>query len=194
MAKANNNYYSVQKLTLGAMLTALVILLQLIPGAVIRFGVFQVSLVLVPIVVGAAVCGPYIGAWLGFVFGMVVLLNGDAAPFYAVSPVGTVLTVLLKGALAGLAAGLVFRWLSGYNVYLGVIAAAVVCPVVNTGVFLLGCLLFFLPTLTEWAGGQNVYEYMILGLVGGNFLFELGFNVLLSPIILRLLRISKKMH
>ena len=185
---------NVLKLAIGAMLTALVILLQLIPGAVIRFGVFQVSLVLVPIVVGAAVCGPYIGAWLGFVFGMVVLLNGDAAPFYAVSPLGTILTVLVKGTLAGLAAGCVYKWLSKINAYLGVLAAAVVCPAVNTGVFLLGCLAFFLPTLAEWAGGQNVYEYMILVLVGGNFLFELGFNIVLSPLILRLLRISKKLQ
>ena len=183
----------VLKLAIGAMLTALVILLQLL-GTFVKFGMFQISLVLVPIVVGAAVCGPYIGAWLGFVFGMVVLLNGDAAPFYAVSPIGTVLTVLVKGTLAGLAAGLIYRWLSKINAYLGVLAAAVVCPVVNTGVFLLGCLAFYLPSLTEWAGGQNVYEYMIVGLVGLNFLVEVGFTILLSPVIVRLLRISKKLQ
>ena len=37
--------------------------------------------------------------------GIAVLISGDAAPFLAVSPVGTVVTVLLKGLLAGLCAG-----------------------------------------------------------------------------------------
>jgi uncharacterized membrane protein len=182
---------STQRLAIGAILTALVIVLQLL-GAFIRFGPFSVSLVLIPIVVGAAIGGPYIGAWLGFAFGMAVLLSGDASVFLAISVPGTILTVLLKGTLCGFAAGLVYRWLSKKNTYLGVFAAAVVCPVVNTGVFLLGCVLFFMETITQWAGGQNVVSYMLLGLVGANFLFELGFNIVLSPIIVRLLNITKK--
>ena len=42
-----------QRLTLGAILTALVVVLQLL-GQFIHFGVFSISLVLIPIVVGAA--------------------------------------------------------------------------------------------------------------------------------------------
>ena len=60
------------------LLTAITIVLQMI-GAVIRFGPFSITLVLIPIVVGAALYGPLAGAWFGFVFGMVVLLSGDAA-------------------------------------------------------------------------------------------------------------------
>jgi thiamine transporter ThiT len=52
---------SIKQLTLGAMLTALVVVLQLV-GSFIRFGPFSISLVLIPIVIGAATCGPYIGA------------------------------------------------------------------------------------------------------------------------------------
>ncbi|MBO5326582.1 MAG: ECF transporter S component, partial [Clostridia bacterium] len=63
-----NQDLSLRKLTLGAMLTALVVVLQLV-GSFIRFGPFSISLVLIPIVIGAATCGPYIGAWLGLVFG-----------------------------------------------------------------------------------------------------------------------------
>ncbi len=127
-------------------------------------------------------------------FYVTYLTSGDAAPFLAVSVPGTVLTVLLKGTLCGLAAGWVYRLIAKFNTYAAVLAAAVVCPVVNTGVFLLGCLVFFLPTLTEWAAGASVWKFMLFVLVGGNFLFELGFNVVLSPIIVRLLRISKKLR
>lgn len=192
---AKTRKISTQTLALGAMLTALVIVLQLL-GSFIRFGMFSISLVLIPIVVGAAMCGPAISAWLGLVFGIAVLLSGDAAAFLAVSVPGTILTVLAKGVLCGLAAGFTYRWLSKKNIYLGVFAAAIVCPLVNTGVFLLGCLVFFLPTITAWAGGndQTLWQYILFGLVGGNFLFELGFNLVLSPIIVRLLRISKRLR
>ena len=183
------------RLTLGAILTALVIVLQLL-GGFIRFGVFSISLVLVPIVVGAATCGPAMGGWLGLVFGAVVLLNGDATPFMAVSIPGTIITVLVKGLLCGLCAGLTYRALAQWNRYAAVFAAAIVCPVVNTGVFLLGCAVFFLETIAGWgaAEGYNTIQYMLFGLVGGNFLFELAFNLVLGPAIVRLLEITKKLH
>ncbi len=187
------NRMDTRTLTGVALFTAIVVVLQLL-GTFVRFGPFSISLVLIPIVVGAALYGVWAGAWLGFVFGLVVLLSGDAAPFLAVNPLGTILTVLVKGTAAGLLSGLIYRLLARWNEWIGTICAAVVCPVVNTGIFLLGCLLFFLPTVTEWGtamGFENVGRYMIFGLVGGNFLFELLFNVVLSPVIVRLIKIGR---
>ena len=183
-----------ENLVLGAILTAIVIVLQLL-GGFIKFGPFSISLVLIPIVIGAAKCGVKIGTWLGFVFGAVVLLSGGAAAFLAVNVFGTVLTVLLKGAACGFAAGLTYKLLEKYNKYTAVVAAAVVCPVVNTGVFLIGCLLFFLDTIKAWGAGlgfTNTVSYMFLVLVGGNFLFELATNMILSPVILRILNFKEK--
>ncbi len=181
-------------MVLGAVMTALVIVLQF-AGAFIRLGPFSISLVLIPIVIGAATCGTPIGAWLGFVFGLVVLFSGDASSFLMINAPATVAVVLLKGTLAGLSAGLVYKWLSKYNIYLAVIAAAIVCPLVNTGVFLIGCFLFFFDAIKEWGlaeGYDNVINYIIVGFVGWNFLFELGTNIILSPIVVRLLNIRKK--
>jgi Predicted membrane protein len=98
--KETSRKTDIRKLTGIALFTAIVVVLQLL-GSVIRFGPFSISLVLIPIVVGAALYGKLAGAWLGLVFGLVVLLSGDAAPFMAVNPLGTVITVLVKGALAG---------------------------------------------------------------------------------------------
>ena len=181
-----------QRLTLGAILTALVVVLQLL-GQFIHFGVFSISLVLIPIVVGAATCGPWIGAWLGL-----VLLSGDAAPFMAVNVPGTIVPVLLKGVLCGLLSGLTYRALANRSRIAAVVAAAAVCPIVNTGVFLIGCALFFFETIAGWATaagfGENAVGYMFFVLAGGNFLFELGFNLVLSPIIVRLLDIAKRIR
>ena len=127
---------------------------------------------------------------------MVVLLSGDAAEFFAFSVPGTLLTVLVKGIACGGLAGLVYAWLAQKNRTLAAVTAAIVCPVVNTGVFLLGCRIFFLPMLADMAQnlgfGDNVGRFMIIGLVGVNFLAELGINIVLSPVILRLIRIGRK--
>ena len=174
--------------------TAIVVVLQLLGGG-IRFGIFSISLVLVPIVVGAAIYGWQAGAWLGFAFGVTVLLSGDAGAFLAVDPLATVLVVLVKGTLCGLIAGLAFKLLEKLNRVVAVIAAAVTCPVVNTGVFLLGCHFFFLPTISEWAGMycyENAGNYMIFGLAGINFLIELGTNIVLAPVITQLIKLGKK--
>ncbi len=189
------NSEKIKKISVIGIFTAIVIILQML-GSFIKFGPFSISLVLIPIVVGAALYGPSAGAWLGFVFGMVVLLSGDAASFLAVSVIGTILTVILKGSLAGFASGLVYKSLSKNKTVATVLSAAV-CPITNTGIFLLGCLLFFMPTITQWSEGlgfTNVGQYMILGLVGGNFLVELMANVILSPIILRIIAMSDKIH
>ena len=191
MSKNNNT----QKIVGLGLFTAIVIVLQLL-GSFIKLGTFSVSLVLVPVVIGAALYGAGAGAWLGFVFGVVVLVSGDAAAFLGVNALGTILTVLVKGALAGFLSGVVYKALESKNRMLAVVLAAVTCPVFNTGVFLIGCLLFFMETISVWADaaglGANVGQFMILGLVGANFIFELLFNAVLSPVIVRLIRIGKK--
>ena len=182
-------------MVLGAVLTALVVILQLL-GAVIKLGPFSISLVLVPIVIGAATCGAIMGGWLGLTFGVAVLISGDASLFLSVNTLGTVATVLLKGALCGYIAGLIYKMIEKFNQTAAVAVSAIVCPIVNTGIFLLGCLLFFMPTVTEWAiafgMGDNVGKYMIVGLVGLNFLVEVAVNIVLSPIIVILLNYRKK--
>ncbi len=185
-----------RRLTGVAILTAIVVILQLL-GSFIRFGPFSISLVLVPIVIGAALYGTWAGAWLGCVFGLVVLLSGDAAAFLVVNAPATILVVLAKGTLAGLCAGLVYNAVSGKNETLAATAAAIVCPVVNTGIFLLGCVLFYMETITGWAtaaGFENVGKYMIVGFVGLNFVFELLVNVILSPVIIRLIHAGRKIQ
>ena len=185
------------KLATAGILTAVVIVFQFI-GASIKFGTFSVSLVLIPIVVGAALGGKWVGTWLGFVFSVVVLFSGDASAFLAINPIGTVITVILKGSLAGLVGGLTFELLKKINTYFAVIVSAILIPMVNTGIFLIGCRLFFFDTIKEWAiglGFENAFTYMIVGLVGLNFLFELIINIILSPSVVGAVKVlSKRKH
>jgi len=182
------------KLTTAGILTAIVVVFQLI-GASIKLGTFSVSLVLIPIVIGAALGGKYVSTWLGFIFGVVVLLSGDAAAFLPISPIGTVITVIVKGALAGFVGGIAFELLKKINTYFAVVVSAILVPITNTGVFLIGCRLFFFDTIKEWGTGlgfENTLTYMVVGLVGMNFIFELAINIILSPSVVGAVNVLSK--
>lgn len=181
-------------MVVGALLTALVFVLQFM-GAAIRFGTFSISPVLIPIVIGAVTCGKGMGAWLGLVFGGAVLASGDAALFMQFNAVGTILTVLCKGAGCGFAAGLVYELLCKLTrrPYFAAVAAALICPVVNTGIFLLGCKLFLMDAVAHLAGGgANLGKFMMFVLVGENFLVEMSVNIIFAPAIVRIIKIVTK--
>lgn len=186
----------VQTLVGLALFAAIVVVLQLI-GTGIRIGSFSISLVLIPIVVGAALYGPVGGLFLGAVFGAVVIVDciTTGNPLWAVNPVVTAIVCMLKGVFAGFVSGLLYRWLSGKNRYLGAYVSAIACPIVNTGIFAAGVLLFFRGTLTELAGNTNILYYMFIVMIGVNFLIELLVNILLAPVVVSVIHaIKTKIH
>ena len=172
-----------------AIMSAIVIVLQLL-GSFIKFGPVSVSLVLIPIVVGAAMYGPTAGAVLGAVFSIVVLLQPDTAFFYGIHFFGTVLTVMVKGTMAGFLSGLTFHVLRNENEWIAVGLSAMVCPLVNTGLFALGSRLFFWNALAEMGDGDALFALLTI-MIGFNFIAEFATNVVCSPVILRILRASK---
>lgn len=183
-----------QRLTLLALLSAVVAVLAYFGGFIKIGGLASISLTLIPVVLGAALCGPMAGAWLGAVAAAVFFITPDAAFWLGLDPAGTIVTVLVKGVAAGFLAGLVYQLFAWVNRYFAVLVAAVVCPLANTGIFLLGCRLFFWDTVTSWAVAEGISTgaYLILFFVGLNFVFELAVNVLLSPAVLRLINMKKK--
>lgn len=191
----NKKYSKTQGLVGTAVLAALVIVLQTI-GSGIRLGPFTPTLSLVPIIIGAILFGQLIGGVLGLIFSIIVLVSvisgADAggAIMLAENPVATVLIVLIKGTAAGLLSGLVANKLSKKNMTLGVAASAIVAPVCNTGIFCIGVMLFFYELIQSWgqaAGFDNVFVYVIAGLAGVNFIVELIIDLVLVPVIVRVI-------
>lgn len=184
-----------------AIFTAMIVVLQVL-CTFVRFGPFSITLALAPIIIGAAMYGKGAGAYLGGVFGAVVLITGllgwdggTVMYLMSINPVGCVLICLGKGIAAGFLAGLVFDALSEKHENLAVPVAGVVCPVVNTGLFIVGMLVFFSDTLNGWAAatGQALLLYIIMGLTGVNFLVELAVNIVLSSGISRIIRAGRQM-
>lgn len=185
-----------ERLVLAAVLTAIVVILQImaiLTRAILP--VFAINLVLIPIVIGAAIGGVSVGAWLGFISGVAILISGDATAFLSISIAGTLITVLLKGTASGFAAAGAYKLFEKKNKYFAVFVSALVCPIVNTGIFVIGCLTFFMDTIRSWGVGlgyENAFAYIFLGMIGINFIIEVALNLILSPAVIRLLEIKDK--
>lgn len=191
--KKKNSLSNVKNLTLLALMTALVVLTQII-SANIKFGPFSITLAHIPIVIGTALLGQLAGAWLGLATGATILLSGDAAAFMTFNAAATIFLVLLKGAASGLVAGFIYRLIAKKNSLTALTVAAFLCPLVNTGIFFAGCFLFFFDLVTVWAGGSKAIVYVITGLIGWNFLVELGTSLVLTPVTGKIIAVGKKMH
>ncbi len=193
----NKNTTNVQRLVGTAVLAAVIIVLQTVASG-IRIGPFTITLSLVPMIVGAIVYGPLTGAVLGAVFGIVVTLavvsgaDAGGAIMFAQNAFATVLICILKSSVAGLVAGCAAKVLEKKNLTAGILVAAIVAPICNTGIFVLGLTTFFHNLLVEWAAGSDAFVYILTGLVGVNFLVELLINIILVPVIVTIIRAVKK--
>lgn len=176
-----------------ALMTGIIIVLQIV-ASFIKFGPFTITLALAPIIIGAALYGAGAGAYLGGVFGVVVFIACVAGwdmggnILFTARPLVTLILCVVKGALAGLAAGAVYRALAQRSPMAGSILAGIMCPVVNTGIFCLGLAGFYYDTLVAWAGGTALVYYVITVLVGLNFLLEMAINLVLSSVIVRVVK------
>ncbi len=180
-------FFTAKNITALAVLLALVIVLQTF-GSYIKIGATPLSFVLVPIVLGGMLLGVGAGAFLGFCFGFIVVVQGlmgvDAFTMILLEdhPFFTVLLCLGKGSAAGALSALTYRWIAKKSKLGGAIAASVVAPVVNTGLFILGSLAFLQDTLqANFVSGTTVIYFLVIGCAGINFLVELAINLVCSP-------------
>lgn len=192
---------NLKRMTGIALLMALVVVMQSVSAMIPPVSGFTISLVLIPIVLGAALFGPGAGALLGATFGVIVFINcvtgadvGGHMVFQA-SPALCMLVVIGKGTLAGLVSGLAYKLISKKcSGYVAMLFAAVLCPVVNTGTFVACMLLFFRQVLAVWAtsAGADIITYIFSGLLLMNFVPELIINIVFSPAGQRIIHLVKK--
>lgn len=188
----------VKRMTGIALLIALIIVLQFVTSIIPPVGGFSISLVLIPIVLGAAVYGPGAGALLGGAFGAIVYINcvtgadpGGAMVFQA-NPVLCFLVVMGKGILAGWVSGLVYAAMKKWNPHVAILCAAIVCPLVNTGTFIVCMLTFFKDVLAAWAGGGDIIAYILTGFVLFNFVPEMIINIVFGSVGHTIIHVVKK--
>ena len=111
------------------------------------------------------------------------MFDPTTVPFIQHNLLLTILLVFLKGVGSALIAGLVFKLFSKKNKYLAITLAAIAAPVFNTGIFVLGSLLFFVEI-------TGVEIYMLF--ISLNFVVETVINAVFVPAIYHILSIVKK--
>lgn len=200
----NSNRKKTLKMAQIALISALVIILQVFFSQ-LRVGPVTLSFVLVPIVISGIFISPSAAMFIGFLAGVTTFLQvmfTPSDPFYlflaTTNPIATCFICLLKTSLAGLLSGIAYKLLikKWNHKSLCAIVSAVICPVVNTGLFCLGMLVFFGnalqtdPTFGALASGQIIY-FVFIVLAGLNFIVEFILNIILCPIITKALYASK---
>lgn len=180
------------KMVFTAFLAALVVVLQFW-GNSFTIGPVNLSFVLIPIALGGIMLGPIAGGFLGLLFGIITLFTPFAVALMEYQGFFTVLVCLLKGMLAGFGCGIIYMWLEKKNKVVATFAAASATPIINTGVFVLGSFLLR-PAIEQVMGreGSGFLLYVLVALVGINFLAELAINLVASPALHKLADLAKK--
>lgn len=197
--KKNKTY----NLVVTAVLAALVVVLQIFASS-FQIGSVAFSFVLIPIVLGGIIVGPYCGLFLGELFGFITLFAGilgrDAVTnvMWQFSPLRTIVICLVKAGVAGLVPGLLYKLIAGgkTNVsspnsrivrpLVGTIVASISAPVCNTGLFLILAYMFKDPLISYlnlnalgiWGFYVALFFIVIL-----NFLVEIGTTAVITPAI-----------
>lgn len=191
-----NTQNKIYKLVGTSILAAIIVVLQVVT-TYFPTKPFSITLALIPIIIGAAVFDEYVGAILGGVFSIVVIImcvigaDVGGAMVWNTNPFLCILVCMLKGVAAGYVSGLLYRLVSKKNAILATVVAGIAAPIVNTGIFLLGLSVCFRPLLFAWAGDNDVIFYVLFVLTGLNFLVEMGVNMVAAPIIVRILKALK---
>lgn len=180
--------FTTKQLTGAGVLSAVEVVMIAISNY-ITIGPVNMNLSLVPIAVGAMLYGPIVGGFLGFINGVVTILSPSTmAVFMPISPIGTILVCLLKTTIAGLVSGLLFKAYRNKSM-LSALTSSIVVPFINTGLFVVGCYLFFQSWLNVGAVGyDNSFMFLLFAVMGWNFLIEVVISTVLSPSVYSIVR------
>ena len=180
-----------------AVLLALVVVLQFV-GSYIKIGPVSISLVLVPIVLGGILLGPLAGMLLGFSFGLITFiavvtgLDAGSAMLFAEAPFMVALICFVKATMCGWIPALVYKAIAKKHPVVGTYVASALAPIINTGIFIIGALMINSTISKVWGvegGVSGVFVFLVVTVAGINFLVEFGINILLSPIIVKVIEI-----
>lgn len=170
-------------LTELSLLVAIIILMAFTPIGYIKVFAVEITLIVVPVAVGAITLGPKAGAVLGGVFGATSFircfgLNAFGTMLLSINPFGAFVTCFIARILVGWFTGLIYAVLKRTNVkeVTSILISSLCCPLLNTVLFMSSTILFFYNTepiqnIAATLGTTNPITFVI-AFVGINGLVE----------------------
>lgn len=175
--------HGASKMVRTALLTAIIFVMAFTPLGYFKTGGLSITLLSVPVIIGAIVMGPMTGAVLGLAFGVTSLIQCfGLEPFgtalMGINPVGTILTCLVPRVIMGFLTGVVFAALSRMDKkkLLSFAATSFLGALFNTLFFMTFLVLFFYKTdfiqkIVTGMGTRSAFSFA-LAFVGINGLIE----------------------
>lgn len=173
-----------------AVFALIIVVMAFTPAGFLKTGSLEASFLVVPVAIGAVLMGPSCGAALGLVMGIVsfAMCFGSSdmgSALLGVSAVNTFLLCIIPRVVCGWMAGVFSDLLSKIDKtgFVPQLAAAVVCPVFNFILFMLGLSLLFgqspyILNLQTQLNASGIGFYFALG--GMNLLYELSASAVLT--------------
>lgn len=179
------NKTNIRRMTQLALLLALLLVMNYTPLGYLPIGPLSLSLLTIPVAIGAMVLGPGAGAFLGAAFGATSFLSAMegksamGAALFAASPARSFVVCVVARILCGLLAGLLYRGVTKLlpgKTKTCCLIGGVATPVLNT-IFFMGFLVAlyydnaFVQGLVTKLGASNPFMFVVL-LVGVQGLVE----------------------
>lgn len=191
MKSTNNRTLKMVQL---ALFIAIIFIMTFTPIGYIRTPGVEITLLVVPVTVGAVVLGPTAGAILGGTFGITSFiqcfgLSPFGAALLSINPVATFIMCIIPRVLMGWLSGLCFQSLKKIDKSKSIsyIVANLAGPILNTVFFMIALVLFFYNTeyiqgLVETLNAKNAFVFVI-AFVGLNGLIEAGINFVIGSAV-----------
>ena len=160
----------------------------------------EITLIVVPVTIGAIILGPLGGAVLGAVFGITSFIQCfGMSPFGAVllgiNPFGTFVVCVVSRILMGWLTGLIYKGLSKFPKMKNwkILIANLAGPILNTFFFMSTLVIFFFSSdyIQSLAGGLNPFRFVI-AFVGVNGLVEAAACFVVGSAITKALQVAMK--
>lgn len=174
---AVKNKEKIYKLTLTAMLTALIFVMAFTPIGYLKIGAVSITFITIPVVIGAIVGGPSVGTVLGLMFGATSFIQCFGTDAFGMallgeSPVYTAIMCFVPRILMGFFCGLIYKAFSKKNYLKAGTAVTSFCGgFINTVLFVGFLILLFYNTPAVQALGTSVIA-VITTLVTANAVIE----------------------
>lgn len=179
----NKSKYSTKYLVEMALLVAIILIMAFTPIGYIKTAGVEITLIVVPVAVGAVTLGPVAGAVLGGVFGITsfiqcFFMSAFGAALLQINPFVTFLVCVPTRILMGWLTGLIYKGIRRTKIpsAASITIANLCCPLLNTTFFMTTLVLGFYHTeyiasIVTSLGVQNAFLF-ILAFVGVNGLVE----------------------
>ncbi|MEG0614538.1 MAG: ECF transporter S component [Oscillospiraceae bacterium] len=189
--------FDIHKMVALSMLIAILIVFDVTGIGFIHVPPISITIMQIPVLIGAVVLGPGCGAILGGTFGILSMWEATTkgvspmdlafSPFLSGSPISSLIMALGCRILFGLVAGLLFQWLSKHD-KAGIWSLAVtsIASCLFHTVSVLGSLWLLFPNL------QTTFKSILIAITSVNFLVEVGLSFVFALAFAKIIPILKR--